>query len=410
MGCTPSTHKEDSHLNNKMPTHLRLNPKEVSDQATSTYTLLDYFTVRHMFKFLKVLGHGKFGVVLKARSLKKPEMKVAIKIVKINSVYERNAIAEEKKILKELDHPNIVKYLQDYQDEPYLYIVTEFCSGGSLFHRLAEKEVLTEGEASKIIEKLLLTMQYFHSKNIAHRDIKPEHILFSSTEENAEIKLIDFGLAKHGDGSCPAYQTVVGTPYYVAPEVIDGDYSYSCDIWSIGVIMHYMLSGEMPFSGATVEELFLNIKESTLNFDKAPWKKVSDLGKDLLGKVLEQDPSKRLDASQALGHRWFSHCKNEGTNELDREILKKWRLEQGLSKFKNSFLNISVSSLREEDVNELLYLYNVQDTSRDGYITIGEIIDVFHKRFPHVLCVDTCLLYTSPSPRDLSTSRMPSSA
>ena len=143
--------------------------------------------------------------------------------------------------MKQLDHPNIIKFYEEIEDGPYIFLVTEYCSGGELLDRISGKSVFNESEAAAIIEKLLKAINHCHSKKIAHRDIKPENILYSSKDDHAEVKLIDFGLAKKADRSLRTYQTIVGTPYYVAPEVIDGNYTYSCDIWSIGVVLHIML-------------------------------------------------------------------------------------------------------------------------------------------------------------------------
>jgi calcium-dependent protein kinase len=150
------------------------------------------------------------------------------------------------RILTKLDHPNIVKYYETYEDIKYMYLVMEYCPGGELFKRITQKNesIFNESEAASIMKKLLRAINYCHSQGIVHRDIKAENIMYG---KDGEVKLIDFGLSKAVANKNSTLTTIAGTPFYMAPEVMDNDYNSQCDIWSLGVLMYVLLSGYMPF-------------------------------------------------------------------------------------------------------------------------------------------------------------------
>ena len=157
------------------------------------------------------------------------------------------AMHDEIDILSTLNHPNIIKLHNVYEDKSTLYLVMEECIGGDIFQRIVEKGQFTEQDAAKIIKQLLSALQYMHQENyIVHCDLKPDNILFLTKKEDSIIKIIDFGMSK----VLPRMRLLselVGTPYYTAPEILDGRYAHGADCWSIGVIMFVMLFGYPPF-------------------------------------------------------------------------------------------------------------------------------------------------------------------
>jgi calcium-dependent protein kinase len=156
--------------------------------------------------------------------------------------------------LSTLDHPNIVKYYETYEDVKYIYLVMELCLGGELMEKLSERQSpFSESEAANIIEKLIRAIIHCNSANITHRDIKPENIMF---DNDGEVKLIDFGLAKQTNKKNQKMHTVAGTPYFIAPEVLNGEYGKECDVWSYGVVLYLMLSAAYPFDGNNRAEVF----------------------------------------------------------------------------------------------------------------------------------------------------------
>jgi len=358
---------------------------EIPRTTSARYTgMTEYAVIRKRYKMLDLIGHGKYGVVYKAVSKADPNLVVGIKILKCGTYLDKDRIVEEVKILKTLDHPNIIKYYEEIDDDPYVFLVTEYCSGGDLFDRISNKSEFGESEAAEITEKILKALNHCHSKNIAHRDIKPENILYSSKDPHAEIKLIDFGLAKKSECNSKTYQTIVGTCYYIAPEVIDGNYTFACDIWSVGVVLHILLSGRLPFSGSTDEEIFRNIKKGHISFDDPVWDSVTPPGKDLLSKLLDPDENKRPTAAEALKHQWLKLAKTYTRNidVLDPLTISKISKYQGATKFQKACLNTFVKTLKTEEIDKLVLAFNLLDKEKNGYILSEDLVKVFHNVHP----------------------------
>lgn len=209
-------------------------------------------------------------------------------------------MVNEIKILKLVDHPNIIKLYEVYEDERYIYLVMEYCRGGELIERIVEKSTFSEQEAANLMKKIFQAINHLHNQGISHRDLKPENILYTSKEPNAEIKLADFGLSsKFGEDKM---HSIVGTCYYIAPEVLRREYGPKCDIWSLGVIMYQLLCGKTPFVGKNIFEIFDNIKRSKFSFQGNLWDSVSGEAKDLIRKLLNKNHKKRLSAVRALNH------------------------------------------------------------------------------------------------------------
>ena len=194
----------------------------------------------------KVLGTGAFGRVFLTNNKHNPDFKVAIKVLNKDKLMDNiDCIMEEVAILHSLDHPNIVKYHETYNDLKYIYLVMEYVSGKPLFERITEQQNQTfnEMEAARYMKQLFQAINHCHAQNIVHRDIKPDNIMI--TNDNS-VRLIDFGLSKASKKG-KQLKTVAGTPYYMSPEVLDGAYSKKADIWSLGVILYTLVSGYLPF-------------------------------------------------------------------------------------------------------------------------------------------------------------------
>lgn len=206
--------------------------------------------------------------------------------------------------MQTVDHPNIVKYYETYDDLKYLYLVMELCPGGELIDKVGSKEnPMSEKELSKVMRDCFQALQHCHSQNIIHRDIKPENIVF---DKLGQVKFIDFGFAIIQDKK-KSQMEVLGTPYYIAPEVLSRNYGKECDIWSLGVCIFQMLTGEMPFDGSSRKEVFNKICRG--EFD-AP-DHLSDEVVDLLVKMIKVDPTKRITAFDCLDHKWIKMHQDE---------------------------------------------------------------------------------------------------
>lgn len=162
----------------------------------------------------------------------------------------------EVKILQTLDHPNVIKLYEYFEDDLNVYLVTELCSGGELFDKIIAQEYFTEQQAARVFKQILMALNYCHTMNIVHRDLKPENFLFQSTEEDSDLQIIDFGLSKimHA-GKFQRMKTRAGTPYYISPEVLAGNYDVSCDMWSAGCMLYILLCGYPPFYGDDNQEI-----------------------------------------------------------------------------------------------------------------------------------------------------------
>ena len=265
-----------------------------------------------VYQVLKLLGEGSFGEVWKVRH-KKLGKEFAMKIITKSPYFKEKSIFNEINILKKLDHPNILKILDFYYSTDKFFVITEYCTGGELFQEIKVRNIFTEDQAAFVLYQILSAIRYCHKMRVIHEDIKPENIMITRRDKNyLYIKLIDFGTAKiFKEGNMQ--KGMVGSAYYIAPEVIGGAYNESCDIWSIGVIMYLMLIGSPPFDGNDDESIFKSIKKGIYSTSSYNYKNLSNDAKDLISKLLEYDPNKRITAKNALNHPWF---KSTGITEI----------------------------------------------------------------------------------------------
>ena len=222
------------------------------------------------------VGQGQFGEVRKVMHRLTGRV-MAMKIINKRTKVKTStgfSFKNEIAILKQLDHPNIVSLYEVYSDNDFIYIVTEYLTGGELFDLVNNRKLFDEKAAAKVMKQILSAVSYCHHKNIAHRDIKPKNILFVEEKIGYDVKIIDFGLSRLFQKDHNMYNTV-GSPYYIAPEVLNQKYNQKCDVWSCGVILYILLSGMPPFTGSNKEELNDNIKTGMLRFNGPEWRKIS---------------------------------------------------------------------------------------------------------------------------------------
>lgn len=336
--------------------------------------------IRKIYKFKDVLGGGHFGTVRVAiKRGEENKRKYAIKSISKKNLSEKDLddLVKEVEIISSLDHPNIIKFFETYHDEFYFHIVMELCSGKEVFDKIVEEDSLTEAKVANIIYKVISAINYCHAKGITHRDIKPENILFENTEPDADIKLIDFGLSRKYN-SHEKMHTILGTPYYVAPEVLKGDYDEKCDVWSIGAISYIMLSGVPPYTGKTNNEIFKKIVNEEVTFDKSKWKKISNEAKDFIKACMTKNPEKRFSAEKTLEHPWFKslHCEQDSTS-LDSNILVNIKNFSAPQKFKKLVLRFLVNMLSQKELKDLKKAFNTIDSDHSGLINVDELHNAF---------------------------------
>ncbi len=245
----------------------------------------------------KELGHGHYGVVRKCMNRETKEW-FAIKSIRKAKVSKIEVLKREIEILKEVNHPHIIQLVDVYEDTKYLHLITELCTGGELFDRIIAKTKSREGhfsehDAAKLIRDILDAIAYCHDKQIVHRDLKPENFLYKTDAEDSPIKIIDFGLSRHDDKDFGIMKTKVGTPYYVAPEVLNREYTNSCDVWSIGVIAYILLCGYPPFYGDSDYQIFESVRVAQFDFPSPDWDDISDSAKDFVCAMLKKKPQER---------------------------------------------------------------------------------------------------------------------
>ncbi|XP_026166322.1 death-associated protein kinase 2 isoform X1 [Mastacembelus armatus] len=260
------------------------------------------------------LGSGQFAIVRRciekstgtqyaAKFIKKRQSRVSRRGVR------REEIEREVGILQELQHPNIVALHDVYESRTDVVLILELVSGGELFDFLAQKESLSEEEATQFIKQVLDGVQYLHSKRIAHFDLKPENIMLLDRNVSVpRIKLIDFGLAHRIEAGAD-FKNIFGTPEFVAPEIVNYELlGLEADMWSIGVITYILLSGASPFLGDTKQETLGNISAVNYEFDEELFSNTSELAKSFIRQLLEKDTRKRMTIQDALNHPWIKSC------------------------------------------------------------------------------------------------------
>ncbi|KAK7258633.1 hypothetical protein RIF29_24214 [Crotalaria pallida] len=261
--------------------------------------------LNNSYEILEEIGRGKFGTVFRCYNPINNQF-YAIKIINkhlLTDSTDRMCLENESTFLAYLSpHPNILQISDVFEDTDSLSIVTELCQPNfTLFDRISDHP-LSEPEASSMMKNLLEAVSHCHKLGIAHRDIKPENLLFDSW---GNLKVCDFGSAEwFGDER--SMNGIVGTPYYVAPEVLLGrEYNEKVDVWSSGVIMYIMLGGIPPFFGDTASQIFESVVRGNLRFPTKIFRNVSSSAKDLMRKMICRDPSRRISAEQALRHPWI---------------------------------------------------------------------------------------------------------
>ena len=338
---------------------------------------------------LKTLGEGSFGKVFKVKNKLTGTTRAMKLIKKASTVSTKDDIniINEIEILKKLDHPNVLKIFEFYVSKDSYYLLTELCHGGELFDEIISRGPFDEKQSAYLMYQILSAVNYCHNMNIIHRDLKPENI-FIECRENVflRVKIGDFGTSKPFDKGT-VQRRVVGSSYYIAPEVLRKNYNEKCDLWSCGVIMFILLSGEPPFNGYSDEEIMNNVKIGEYSFKSRKWDKVSKEAKELITNMLNVDVSKRFTAEQALNHSWF---KTQKSKELFNEIkdqttvdkfivnLKQYKIQSVLQEAALAYLVHNYSQM--EDIVEACKLFNQFDTSMDGKVTKNELYKALAKK------------------------------
>jgi serine/threonine protein kinase len=282
--------------------------KEYKDWLNKLHLSIDYKNLLDLYDIKEKSGKGKFGLVKHAIH-KQSGKEVAIKIMakKNMSTADLELAKTEIDILKICNHPNIIKLYDIFDTPEYIYIIMEYCSGKDLFSYIEKRNYkLPEPRAANIIHKLSMAIFYIHSYGIIHRDLKPENILMTDNTDNADIRLLDFGLSKivgPGEKCTEPY----GTLSFVAPEVLKGKpYDKSVDLWSIGIIAYLLMCGFLPFDDEHSErEIARQTIQDPVPYPANVWKNLSPEAKEFVGSLLKKNPEDRISIKEVLNSKWI---------------------------------------------------------------------------------------------------------
>ncbi|PKA53481.1 CDPK-related kinase 3 [Apostasia shenzhenica] len=326
------------------------------------------------FELGKEVGRGHFGHTCLARA-KKGEMKgqlVAVKIIskdKMTTAIAIEDVRREVKILKTLSrHEHMVKFYDACEDALNVYIIMELCQGGELLDRILSRGGrYTEEDAKEIVVQILSAVAFCHLQGVVHRDLKPENFLFTTTDESSPLKIIDFGLS---DFTRPddRLNDIVGSAYYVAPEVLHRSYSVEADIWSIGVITYILLCGSRPFWARTESGIFRSVLRADPNFDDSPWPNISLEAKDFVRRILNKDYRKRMTAAQALTHPWLRDKQRQ--IPLDILMYKLVKAYLHASPFRRSALKALSKALPDDELIYIRSQFQILDPNKDGRVSL----------------------------------------
>ena len=333
--------------------------------------------INDCYENIKKLGKGGEHKVYQVRNKINNKTYACKRLSKLN-IDDLPKFQNEIEILMKTDHPNIIKLYEIFESKNSFYLILEECLGGNLFSRIAKRiesnDLYSERDACGIIQQVLQAIEYCHNNGIAHGDLKPENILYlkEGNEENNPIKLVDFGLSLSLKSNKMLSNGLENRAFF-SPEILSGKQDEKLDIWSSGVILYILLSGEPPFNGPNEKVIFSKIKKLKYDFNDDRWKNISNDAKDLISKILVP-ANQRLTASQALQHPWFNIIKdkeitfqklNIGKNNYFKGYIESNRL-------KKIILFEIASKLEEDEIIDLKNLFMAFDKDNNGQIDLKE--------------------------------------
>ncbi|CAL9080414.1 unnamed protein product [Musa textilis] len=377
----PQTHHQQQHQPRPPPAAAAVihhPPPAVSKASLIVHeTILGkpFEDVRALYTFGKELGRGQFGVTYLCTE-NATGLRYACKSIskrKLSNKSDREDIKREIQIMQHLTgQANIVEFKGAYEDKDSVNLVMELCAGGELFDRIIAKGNYSEWAAAAICRAVVNVVNICHFMGVMHRDLKPENFLLATKDENAMLKATDFGLSVFIEEG-KVYRDIVGSAYYVAPEVLRRSYGKEVDIWSAGVILYILLSGVPPFWAETDKGIFNAILQGHIDFESAPWPSISYSAKDLVRKMLTPDPKKRITAAQVLEHPWLREGGNASDKPIDSAVLSRMKQFRAMNKLKKLALKVIAENLSDEEIQGLKQMFTNLDTDKSGTITYEEL-------------------------------------
>lgn len=322
------------------------------------------------------VGRGHFGYTCSAKG-KKGGLKgqeVAVKVIpksKMTTAIAIEDVRREVRILSALTgHKNLAQFFDSYEDDDNVYVVMELCKGGELLDRILSRGgKYSEEDAKAILIQILSVVAYCHLQGVVHRDLKPENFLFMSKDENSPLKAIDFGLSDYVKPD-ERLNDIVGSAYYVAPEVLRRSYGTEADMWSIGVIAYIILCGSRPFWSRTESGIFRSVLKAEPSFEESPWPSLSPDAVDFVKRLLNKDYRKRLTAAQALCHPWLTGNPQDLKIPLDMIIYKLVKAYICSSSLRKTALGALAMTLTIPQLAYLREQFNLLGPTKTGSISM----------------------------------------
>ncbi|XP_074307856.1 calcium-dependent protein kinase SK5-like [Silene latifolia] len=353
--------------------------KTTSVKFSKPTSVLPYETpyLNDLYTLGKILGQGQYGTTYLCTEIS-TGLEYACKSIPKRKLLCRDDCDDVWREIQIMHHlaecRNVVTIKGAYEDSTHVHLVMELCQGGELFDRIVAKGQYNEREAAKLMSTIVGVVEACHSLGVIHRDLKPENFLFKSIDGDSPLQSIDFGLSvfyQPGD----TFSDVVGSPFYVAPEVLLKLYGPEADVWSAGVILYILLCGVPPFWAETDAGIFKQVLKGKLDFETQPWPNISDGAKDLIRKMLERNPKKRLTAYQVLCHPWIVDETSVPDKPLDSAVLSRLKQFSAMNKLKKMACRVIAERLSEEEIGGLKELFKKIDKDQSGSITFEELRD-----------------------------------
>ncbi|CAK0843179.1 unnamed protein product [Prorocentrum cordatum] len=326
------------------------------------------------------LGAGTFGTVCKGKS-KGTGVIYAVKCIQKErscAVIQRHQLEQEIRIMTKLDHPNIIKLFETFQDSRYVYLVMEMCEGGELFDRIVEEKHLPEAVAAEVMQQVFHAVRYTHSMDIVHKDLKPQNLILRARwriKGNC-VKVIDYGIAAEWKGRMLKLKS--GTPDYEAPELValregqtNEGYNKEVDVWACGVILYVMLSGSLPFEGKDPLETAQKIKSGELH-----WKGfdgVSADAKDLIGQLLVVNQHERATTDDALKHTWILNMAPNASPVGCADAVRNLQRFTHMNKLQQEALHLVARRMDDQKMEQLRQIFVKFDTKGNGTLNLLDL-------------------------------------
>jgi len=361
---------------------------------------------RDIHKFYELenteLGKGSYGTVQMGR-LRGTKVQRAIKVIDKSKVSNVERFKLEVEIMMRLNHPSILRLFDYFEDKKVIYLVLELCSGGELFDRIVENQFYNEEDARHIFKQIIKAIYYCHLNGVCHRDLKPENFIMLSKKDPYLLKVIDFGLSRTFSNANTAQvlpfdakapkeielnkpsncrrqtkailKTKAGTPFYIAPEVLTGNYTEKCDVWSAGVILYILFCGYPPFYGENNKEILDAVKTGKLDFSTSEWKDKSKVAIDLVKKMIVSQDT-RLFADEVLKHPWMQPKTATVDSAKLKEVFNNMTRFAKFSTIKKVILYFIAHNLYEEDLtflHEFFYIFDPMDQGSINESSFKEI-------------------------------------